>query len=190
MKLCILIPTLISRRESLKKLLAELDRQIKPFGRDVIYKIEEDNGEMSTGAKSNRLIQKAIDYNASHVCRFDDDDDPSPDYVKLVMQGVYQDVDCCSLKGIITENGQNPLIFEHSIKYHEYKTNPEGMEVRYERFPNHLNAIKLSIALQFPYPDISHGEDTDFATQVYKSGLLKVEHYIPEVIYHYKWVTK
>ena len=81
-------------------------------------------------------------------------------------------------------------IFEHSIDYKEYKTNPPTFAITYERYPNHLNVIKTDIAKQFKFPEISFGEDTSFATQVFKSGLLKTEGYIGDVIYHYKYKTK
>jgi len=80
-------------------------------------------------------------------------------------------------------------MFEHSIRYNAYKTNPDGYEVRYERFPNHLNCIKSSIAKQFIFPEKNHGEDTDWATQVHRSGLIQTEHYIKEVIYYYDYIS-
>jgi hypothetical protein len=92
------------------------------------------------------------------------------------------------LRGIITFDGETPELFEHSIKYKEYKTvdNP----VKYERYPNHLNCIKSSIAKQFKFPEINHGEDTDWATQIFNSGLIKTEHYIDSVMYHYNFITR
>ena len=59
----------------------------------------------------------------------------------------------------------------------------------YERYPNHLNCIKSSIAKQFKFPEINFGEDTLWADKVFKSGLIKTEHFIDKVIYHYKYIT-
>ena len=81
----------------------------------------------------------------------------------------------------------NPEFFEHSIRYKSYSTTDNI--IKYERFPNHLNCIKKSIANQITYPEINHGEDTDFAHKLYASGLIKTEHYIDNVLYHYKFIT-
>jgi glycosyltransferase involved in cell wall biosynthesis len=177
--LSILICHTPDRQDFLRRLNAVLDPQltseVKVFIDDSRYK--------KIGTKRNDLLARA---DGKYVAFIDDDDLISKDYVKQLMQGIKQDVDCCSLKGIITEDGQNPLIFEHSIKYQEYRTTTGG-EVRYERYPNHLNCIKASIAKSFHFPEKNHGEDTNWATQIFKSGMIKTEHYIPYVIYHYEY---
>jgi glycosyltransferase involved in cell wall biosynthesis len=146
-----------------------------------------DNKENSIGWKRNTLMNLS---EGQYLAFIDSDDRIGPNYFKRILEGIDIGVDCCSLRGIITEDGVNPLVFEHSIKYHEYKTNPEGTPVRYERFPNHLNSIRSEIAKQFKFPEINHGEDTDFATQIHRSGLIKSEYYIDEIIYHYDWISK
>ena len=179
MKLSILICSLESRAHFLNRLLSELI--IQP---DVDIVVDLDNGQKTIGKKRNDLLQNAI---GDYVCFIDDDDIVSENYVSLLLEGIDKGVDCCSLKGIITEDGNNPLIFEHSIKYNSYKTNPDSYTIRYERFPNHLNCIRSGIAKQFKFPEKNHGEDTDWATQIHKSGLLKTEHYIEEPIYFYEY---
>ena len=206
--LSILIPTLNSRSVFLDKLWYNLERVcdcpilcdyddlsngVAFFSDDdnFLWHIEVltnvDNGELSIGSKRNELLQRA---KGDYVAFVDDDDVVTESYFKNIFEGIERKVDCCSLKGIITEDGINPLIFEHSIKYSEYKTNPDHMPVRYERFPNHLNTIRASIAKQFKFPEKNHGEDTDWATQIHKSGLIKSEYYIDEVIYHYLYRSK
>lgn len=127
--------------------------------------------------------------NADYVAFFDADDKPASDYITRILKALELNPDCCSLTGVITTDGANPEIFDHSIKYPAYKTNDTG-EIKYERYPNHLNVIKSSIAKQFLFPEIDHGEDTDWATQIFKSGLLKTEATIPGILYHYQYVTK
>lgn len=200
MKLSILIPTIPNRQPLLEKLKFQFDDQLGAvsysyfnglsrtlYSKDVEVVSWEDNMENAIGKKRKRLLFHA---QGDYVAFIDDDDRISDNYFNLLFEGIEKGVDCCSLKGVITEDGKNPLTFEHSIKYNEYKTNPEGMPVRYERYPNHLNCIKSSIAKQFRFPGINHGEDTDFATQIFKSGLLKTEHYIPEILYYYDYVSK
>ena len=144
-----------------------------------------DDGTKTIGAKRNQLLEWA---RGEYLCFFDDDDSPSKDYIKLIMEGIATGKDCVSLRGVITWDGERPELFEHSIKYPAYATNDTGA-IKYERFPNHLNAIKSSIAKQFKFAEINHGEDTDFATQIKNSGLIKTEHYIDSVIYHYNFKT-
>jgi hypothetical protein len=105
----------------------------------------------------------------------------------IILKALKSKPDCLSLRGVITFDGHEPKIFEHSIKYSEYRTTANV--ITYERYPNHLNVIKSSIAKQFTFPEINFGEDTDWATQINKSGLLKKEVYIEEIIYYYKYVS-
>ncbi len=185
-KLSILIPSTHSRMDMTMKLTDRLLDQIE-FN-DLLGVVEVvtlwDDGAKSIGTKRNELIQMA---KGDYVCFVDSDDDISSDYVERLMEGINLGVDCCSLKGCITWDGKNPEIFEHSLRYSEYKTTENP--IKYERFPNHLNCIKKSLVFDIKYPEISHGEDTDWATQVFKAGVLKTEHYIDSVIYHYKFIT-
>lgn len=179
-KLSILIPALISRYDN-NVVLKQLNAQNLT---DIEVLVYYDNGELSIGEKRNKLLKSA---NGEYLCFIDDDDSISNNFIKYIMDGINKDVDCCSLRGVITWDGGNPEIFEHSIKYKEYATTDNP--IKYERYPNHLNVIKASIAKQFKFPEINHGEDTDWATQIFKSGLIKTEHYIPEVIYNYNYIT-
>lgn len=189
MKWQILIPSIESRAIQLAELKKELYRQIIAADRlgqvDVFTLV--DNGSMLIGEKRNKLLEIA---SADYVSFFDDDDSPSSCYIKKNLEGIALGVDCNSLMGVITWDGENPELFEHSIKYKEYKTAGPMSGVKYERFPNHLNVVKSSIAKQFKFPLLNHGEDTEWATQVFESGLIKTEHPIQDIIYHYKFNTK
>lgn len=177
MKLQILIPTLYSRAEVSTRLRTMLECFAE-------VNCLPDDGGLSIGEKRNALLQEAT---ADYVCFVDDDDWVLGGFFDGVMKGIEKGVDCCSLRGVITTNNLDPKIFEHSIRYQEYKTTDNP--IVYERYPNHLNVIKREIAQQFKFPEIDHGEDTDWATQLHKSGLLKTEHYIPDIIYHYDFKT-
>lgn len=188
--LSILIPTLPSRKPMFDDLVKKLISQYQSKGYDVEIlfnvKLYQSYGFVeSIGAKRNYLLDIA---KKDYLCFIDDDDDVSEDYLDKVFEGINKGVDCCSLRGVITWDGLQPETFEHSIKYNAYATTKFN-EIKYERYPNHLNVIKASIAKQFKFPEINHGEDTDWATQIFKSGLIKTEHYIDSVIYHYKYVT-
>lgn len=198
----VLIPTLPERRESFDRLVTELDRQkdLLPSHTVEILTDSSPRGEKTIGEKRNRLVNEA----KGKYCLFiDDDDDISRNFLKLISEAIIHYVypDCISLKGVITWNGDwnTAQLFEHSIKYNKYHTNEQAKfnlfhwvststaDVTFERFPNHLSCIKTDIAKQFKFPHNNFGEDTSFAEQVYKSGLIKTEGYIDQVLYHYDY---
>lgn len=186
MILSILIPTLPERADKFNKLFFDINFQLEmqnAFGLIEVLTDEAPKGK-SIGKKRNDLLQSA---QGEYVCFIDDDDKISNDYIRLILKALKQKPDCVSLKGVITFDGQSPKVFEHSIKYAEYRTTANV--ITYERYPNHLNVIKSSIAKQFKFPEINFGEDTDWATQIKESGLLKKEYYIDEILYYYKYLS-
>lgn len=181
--LSILIPTIKKRKLVFNRLMTELVRQIGDLPIEIIHTDEEP--PVTIGTKRNKLLSLA---KGKYVCFFDDDDYPTEDYIPTIFEGIIKDVDCVYLRGVMTTNGKNPEIFEHSIKYNLYKTT--GNEIKYERFPNHLNTIRASIAKQFKFPESNWGEDTQWATLVFQSGLIKTEHYSDKILYQYLYNSK
>lgn len=196
MKLSILICSLESRVEQFNKLFIDLDRQRDNRNTTLEILVERDNGEQRTGSKRNRLLERA---QGEYICFIDDDDEISTNYINILLEAIKTNPDCVSLRGVITTSGRRPFIFEHSIRYKVYKTNEDVVtdldmdgwnmpyKIKYERYPNHLNCIRASIAKQFKFPEINHGEDTDWATQIFKSGLIKTEFYTDEILYYYRY---
>ena len=184
--LSILICTLPKRKEMFDALMKDLILQMPIEPPEDIQILTDDSEFDSIGEKRNRLLEKA---QGKYLCFVDDDDSVSENYIKLLIEAAKSDQDCASLKGEITIDDGDPEIFEHSLIYDKWKTNPEESAIRYERFPNHLNMIRSDIAKQFKFPEKNHGEDFDWSTELHKSGLLKTEHYIPEVIYYYNYIT-
>jgi|SRR5688572_17346013 len=203
MKLSILVCSLFQRQSLLDSLYHNIRIQIKQGDyHDFIEVLTEiDNGEESTGKKRNELLERA---KGDYVCFIDDDDEISPNYINILLEAIKTNPDCVSLRGVMTTSGQNPLVFEHSIKYAAYATkepdqafkqSPSWVKavweqnrfVTYERYPNHLNCIRASIAKQFKFPEINHGEDTNWATQIFNSGLIKTEFYTDEILYYYRY---
>lgn len=188
--LSILICHTPDRQDFLRRLNAVLDPQLNKHVKVFI----DDSRFKSKGKKRNDMLARA---DGEYLCFVDDDDLVSKDYINLLLTGIKNNMDCCSLKGVITEDGMNPLVFEHSVKYSAYKTNTGDQPIRYERFPNHLNCVRASIAKQIGFPesshahgDANHGEDTWYAHELFKSGLIKTEHYIPEVLYYYEYRSR
>lgn len=201
MKLSILIPTIFKRIDLCNELLENFNNQIlsnhsisysKTNYQDRILKFTYSEVEIilhlgdktSIGTKRNTLLQLA---SGKYLCFFDDDDKPSDDYIETILSAIESGPDCVSLRGIMTTNGENPEIFEHSLKYSAWKTTENT--VKYERYPNHLNCIRASIAKQIPFPDKNYGEDFDWSTKLHESGLLKTEYYTDKVLYHYKYLS-
>jgi len=184
MILSLLIPTIADRREMFENIYSILKTQILKNQNKNKIEILVDNSNNTIGAKRNNLLEKS---KGEYIAFIDDDDEVSSDYIDSLMNAIKQKPDCVSLRGVITWNGSNPELFEHSVKYSAYATTTN--EIKYERYPNHLNCIKSSIAKQFKFKEINFGEDTDWATQIFQSGLLKKEVYIDKVLYHYKYIV-
>jgi glycosyltransferase involved in cell wall biosynthesis len=178
-KLSILILTTPDRLNYLTNLLAILKPQVID-GVEII--IEEDNFEKTIGQKRNNAIEKA---KGDYIAFIDSDDEVSSNYVKLILEAINTNPDCCSLKGVITWDGNNPEVFEHSLKYSVWKTNTNNEAIKYERPPNHLNAIKRDIAIKYDFIPVNHGEDQEWSMRI--KDALTTERSINEVIYHYKY---
>ena len=179
-KVSILIPTLESRVNFFKRIVAQLEWQRlqlpNPDDVEIIYNI--DKGEKSTGVKRNELVGNA---SGDYVAFVDDDDQISDVYLKKMVDAANSGLDAGSLVGLYFLNGVYDRPFLHSIKYtHWYQD-----DKFFYRDTNHLNIIKRSIALQVPYPDQFVGEDGKFSESLRASGLVKTEYEIKETVYFY-----
>ncbi len=195
MKLSILIPTTSDRELYFADVMTELCRQVRVlsewYGRDYWQDVEilKDTRpqSVSIGTKRNSLVSQATGEWFAFV---DSDDMVSHTYLRVLLSNIgtiRSHVNCFSLKGIMTTDGNNPEIFEHSVKYSEWRTTTN--EVKYERFINHLNCVRTEVARQFKFPEISMGEDHNWSKQLQASGLFKSEGEINEVLYYYKYRT-
>jgi len=182
-RLSILICHLESRKPFLERLLKILEVQKEVFPIGYIEIIINPHPTDSIGRKRNDLLNAA---SGEYVAFIDDDDRISDNYIWFLFEGIKRGVDCCSLKGIITEDNKNPKTFIHSIKYDSWFEKDNI----YYRNANHLNCVKSSIAKQMKFPEKNHGEDRSYSEQLLKSGLLKTEHYIRDVIYYYDYRSK
>lgn len=178
-KLSILICSLWKRAGDFARLLNVLDKQLT---NEVEILTEIDNGEITTGAKRNKLLEKA---KGEYVVSIDDDDLVSDTYIKDILEAAKEGKDAIVFKGWVTTDGKNKRKFELSKDFGYLTLN--GV---YYRYPNHITPIKASIAKQFKFPDKVHGEDYDWATQIHNSGLIKTETKINKELYFYLYKTK
>lgn len=183
--LSILICSIPKRKAMLDRLLNQIDLYSKEYFKlNELELIIDDSTDVNIGFKRNRLLDIS---NGKYIAFIDDDDSITESYFKEIRKGIDADFDCCSLRGVITWNGRNPELFEHSIKYNAWNTT--NNEIKYERFPNHLNCIKSEIAKQVDFPELNHGEDKDWSYKLRDTGLVKTEHFIDEIIYNYQYIT-
>lgn len=186
MRLSILIASMHHRKPMLDALLSKLNFQISNY-KDIEIVTDIDNGEKSIGKKRDDLLKKA---KGKYCCFIDDDDDIAPmkysnhrNYIDVIYEALLKKPDCVSLIGVIDFKGSNPKVFKHSISFKSWYEKG-GI---YYRTPNHLNVIKTSIAKKVGFTDMGHGEDADFSTRLYESGLIKSEVAINTPIYHYRY---
>lgn len=179
--LSILVCSTTARADKLEKLEKYLRGQMREFPREVELCVAVDAGEMSIGEKRQQLLECAV---GTHVAFVDDDDWVDCRYVARILDALKSrpDVDCCSLVGAMTTDGDKPERFEHSLKHYGWYTREDGV---YIRTPNHLNAVKREHALKVGFQPKNHGEDFEFSKAVLK--FLKVEVSTGETVplYHY-----
>ncbi len=179
MILSVLICSLSSRAGDLTRLLNVLEKQLT---KEVELLTDIDNGEVTTGAKRNRLLEKST---GEYVVFIDDDDLIAETYIKDILKAAKEHKDAIVFKGWVTTNGKNKRPFELSKDF-GYLT----MNGIYYRYPNHIVPIKRSIATRFKFPDKDYGEDYDWATQIHKSGFIKTETKIDKELYFYLYKSK
>lgn len=181
MRLSILIATTIDRRKMFNVLYEEFMRQTE--GLDVEVLFEEDNKQMTIGAKRQKLLERAT---ADYVVFFDSDDLPQPNYVSSILKALESGPDCVGFLIRMTTNGEREQVCCHRLKYPEWKNNVDGYD--YVRAVGHFNPIRRDFALQAGFPDKRFGEDFDYSLRV--SKLCKSEVYIDEYLFHYRYSNK
>jgi glycosyltransferase involved in cell wall biosynthesis len=182
--LSILICTLDSREPQFTKLISFIKKQIAENNLEDEVEIVHfsDKGYLPVGAKRNALMDNA---EGIFVCFVDDDDWLSDTYIFDVINTIKSNsnIDCVGIKGMLIENGIEKKPFIHSIRFATYWEDDKA----YYRPPNHISIIKKEIASKFKFPMINRGEDTDWATQIARSGLLKKEAFIDKILYYYNF---
>ncbi len=182
-KLSILICSVTERAHSLDMLLDEFERQCKEYPDDVEVLVKVDNKVLTIGHKRQMLLEES---NGEWIVYFDDDDWPSPNYVKLVLQAISNDgVDCIGIWGRMTTNGARPQTWCHRLGY-EVADRRYGYD--YIRPILHFNPVKRDKALQAGFnKEMRFGEDMDYAGRLNK--LLTKEYFIEEPLFHYRYST-
>jgi len=179
--LSILIPTLKSRSEMLKRLVEKLWASAGEWRDNVQILALCDEGERTTGDKRNALLTTST---GRYVAFVDDDDDVHEDYAKVVCGALEKDVyDCLGFKGRVTFADGYEADMIHSISIQDWDER-NGV---YLRPPNHLNPIKREHALAVSFLSVTVSEDHAFSLEMRKRRLLMSEIYVGHLyLYHYK----
>jgi hypothetical protein len=145
------------------------------------------DGSRSIGDYRQQLLDNT---QTPYVVFIDADDQVNARYFELIFEGLAQGVDCVGFRGLITTDGRNPHVFEHSADHTTWFEKRKNGRVEYFRPINHLNPIKTDIARQIGYSDLKHGEDFDYSMRLSKSGLIKSSYFVPETIYYYRYRSR
>ena len=199
-RLSILTATTKQRINMFEEVLHEFDRQLIALSEpmtsigsanaDLIHRkatsVEyialSDNKEISIGAKRQKLLELA---SGEFVVFFDDDDAPSPDYVRNILDAITPDIDCIGMNVYMTTNGKNPQKCCHRLKYKHWANKVDGWD--YVRNITHFNPVLRSVALRVGFKDLRFGEDKLYSDGV--SALLTKEAYITEPLFHYRYTN-
>lgn len=179
----ILIATVIDRRHLFVPLHAELQRQIDLLGlsNEVSILYEEDNKEISVGAKRQLLLDRS---SAEYINFMDSDDFPKDWYVKELFGAMQSKPDCVGMKIAMTTNGVKPETCIHSLRNDHWYTKGST----HYRNVTHFNPIKRELALQVGFPNLRFGEDKHYSDRV--SLLCKKEVFIDKFMFDYRYSNK
>lgn len=177
-KLSILIRTIPGREAKLQELLEVIYPQVKAEDVEIII---DDTYPLMMGTKCNRLVEKA---QGEYVVFIDDDDLVPEYYVQKFLDAMATKPDCISIEGVCRrQDMDNKEIYRYV----------QGLHFKWE-FVNdtllttnvtQIAAVKKSISVQCPFPDIMYYEDRFFADQLDK--IAKSEVHIKQTMYVHRY---
>lgn len=180
-KLTILIPTLLSRIDTIKELITELNYQIQNKPVQILWL--GDNKSMTVGEKRNLLHNLA---KGEYVCFIDDDDFISDNYIDTILSEIDKSPNVICFEGTQTTNGKEDSPFKYDLTAgRNHKSVVDGKKYKI-MLPDHLCVWKKSIITE-KFPLKSLGEDHDWA----KAMAFKITDsdvtYLKDRLYHYEY---
>ncbi|MFY0655009.1 MAG: glycosyltransferase family 2 protein [Cyclobacteriaceae bacterium] len=183
-KLTILIPTLYSRIDKLKKLIMELNYQIQSKPVQLLW--IGDNKSMTTGEKRNLLLDNA---KGEWICFIDDDDRISSNYINILLKSISDNPDkkVITFQGEQTTDGKRDLDFKYSVRYGR---NLKIKDINGKRWkvmlPDHLCVWKKeSITKRFEHKNLA--EDHSWARAMETTYEAKDEVNLNDYLYFYDY---
>lgn len=182
-KLDVLILSQPSRLLFLGQIMQEIGRQTVNHP-DVGVIVRCFDPELTLGENRNILRAKS---SAEYVQYLDDDDWLAPGYFNRVMPLLDRDYvgfrAQCYCKHLNYTRYGNTF---HSLE-HGKRPDPWGREGQnFFRDITHINPMRRELAIQADF-DGGFAEDCRWAAKIRKLDIVKTEHYVPEVLYHYIW---
>ena len=178
MKFDILILTMPTRVQFLSRLQGILTPQLVP---DVRVTVRVHDPELSLGANRQKMREKS---DAEYVTFIDDDDIVPPNYVARILPLLDRDYVGFRVQAY-EDNIPLPGPTYHSLLCGGWfeKTYADGTK-SWHRDISHINPIKRELALAVPMYG-GFAEDSRWAGELRALGIVKTEHYIEDVMYHY-----
>lgn len=138
-----------------------------------------DNKAMMLGQKRNVMVDMA---QGTFVQFIDDDDRIEPDmFASVLAFAGSTDADVITFLASVSLNGAPPKICRYSMDYPEDRNTAAG----YERLPNHICAVRRTLASQVSFPNVVYGEDSAYSKLL--RPLLRRQISIDRVLYHYDY---
>jgi hypothetical protein len=182
MKWEILCLTMPSREEFISRLQERLIPQLCHFSGRATFSYLLHDPALSLGANRQIMRERST---GEYICFVDDDDLVSDDYVDRILP-LLDGVDYIGFRVQAYENGiPLPGPTYHSLLCGGWfdKTYADGTK-SWHRDISHLNPIKRELALAVPMYG-GYAEDSRWASELRSLGIVKTEHYIEDVMYHY-----
>jgi len=174
-KWSILCLTQPSRERFLARISAVLKPQLEEYS-DVEFKTRLFDQRMDLGTNRQAMIEAS---SAEYISQVDDDDLVPASYVSTIYP-LLDGVDYVGFRLQLYVDGEKQKPTYHSLQYKEWNADQDG----FYRDISHLNPIRRELALQAKMSG-GFGEDERWSTQLRNLGIVKTEHYIPEVMYFY-----
>lgn len=139
-----------------------------------------DNKMIMLGQKRNVMVDAA---QGDYVMFVDDDDRVEPDLIVSLLDAIdtHPGVDVVAFEASVTINGGDPRICRYSKDYRRDVNTP----TEYHRLPNHICCVRRELARQVSFPSKIRNEDSGYSALL--RPLIKTEHQIGRVLYHYDY---
>lgn len=179
MKLDILCLSMTSRAEFLERLRNNIEPQLVS---GVRFTVKLHDSGLSLGANRQKMREES---DAEYVCFVDDDDRVADDYVARILP-LLDGVDYIGFRVQAYEDGKPlPGPTYHSLLCGGWFDKTYGYGTKsWHRDISHLNPIRRELALAVPMYG-GFAEDSRWAGDLRALGIVKTEHYIEDVMYHY-----
>lgn len=177
----VLIPTLASRRDKLRRVLDLLLPEAEKHGRVEVVGLH-NNGEKPIADYRQALLEDA---RGKYISFVDDDDLVEPDYVPVIAAAMETGVDYIAFwNQLYRDEARDPIPTWTGINYRSWYD--EGFARI--RDVTHINPARAELAKQCDFRAPSDGsEDWSYISQL--RGLLQTQAVIERVLYHYYWTS-